>query len=375
MNDSDYMMRAIRLAKKGTIAVGPNPRVGCLVVKNGKIIAEGYHARYGGPHAERVALSGLGPSRTRKSTLYVTLEPCDHTGKTPPCTRAIIRAGVGRVVIGCLDSNPIVQGRGVRRLRGAGIEVLAGVLEGECLRLNEPFFKFIRTRTPFITVKIAQTLDGKIAARNGGSKWITHEKSRRAVHRLRRDHDAVLVGVQTVIRDDPELTVRDGRGRRIAGLSPKRIIMDGRLRIPDGARLLRLGDPDRTIIATTAAASAERRARLKAMGVRVWTLKQDSEGRVSIGDLLKKMARDRIASVLVEGGADIYTSFMKSGEVDRLIVFTSPKLFGDGLSPLGGLGIRSPEGALEFGRVEWKRVGPDMMFIGDRPCSPASSKK
>jgi diaminohydroxyphosphoribosylaminopyrimidine deaminase/5-amino-6-(5-phosphoribosylamino)uracil reductase len=195
MNDSDYMKRAIRLAKRGTLKVSPNPRVGCLVIKNGKIAAEGYHRYCGGPHAERAALSGLDPSLARGADLIVTLEPCDHFGKTPPCTEAIIGAGIGRVVIGSLDPNPIVHGKGVRRLRNAGIEVRTGVLEAECRRLNEPFFKFIRTRTPFITVKIAQTLDGKIATRSGESKWISHEESRRVVHRLRGSHDAVLVGV------------------------------------------------------------------------------------------------------------------------------------------------------------------------------------
>jgi diaminohydroxyphosphoribosylaminopyrimidine deaminase / 5-amino-6-(5-phosphoribosylamino)uracil reductase len=375
MNDSDYMKHAIRLAKKGTIEVSPNPRVGCLVVKHGKIIAEGYHSRRGGPHAERVALTGLDSFLTRRSTLIVTLEPCDHFGKTPPCTRAIISAGISRVIIGCLDPNPIVHGRGVRRLRKAGIKVRTGVLEGECRRLNEAFFKFIRTRTPFITVKVAQTLDGKIATRNGDSKWISHEKSRHVVHRLRRDTDAVLVGVQTVIRDDPELTVRDGRGRRAGALSPKRIVLDSRLRIPDDARLLKLDDPERTILAATAGAPAARRERLEAMGVRVWTLRRDRKGRVSVRDLLKKMAEDEITSVLVEGGADVFTSFMKSGEVDRLVVFTSPKLFGDGRPPLGDLGVRSPENAFRFERTEWKRVGPDMMFIGEKPCSPASLKR
>jgi diaminohydroxyphosphoribosylaminopyrimidine deaminase / 5-amino-6-(5-phosphoribosylamino)uracil reductase len=249
------------------------------------------------------------------------------------------------------------------------------VLEAECRRLNESFFKFIRTRTPFITMKIAQTLDGKIATRNGDSKWISHEKSRLIVHRLRRNHDAILVGVQTVMRDDPELTVRDGKGRRAGAFSPKRIVLDSRLRIPENARLLRLADPERTILAATAKAPASRRARLEALGVRVWTLRRDREGRVSIRDLLKKMAEDEITSVLVEGGAGVFTSFMKSAEVDRLILFTSPKLFGDGLPPLGDLGVMSPENALRFEKTEWKRVGPDMMFIGEKPCSPASSKR
>jgi diaminohydroxyphosphoribosylaminopyrimidine deaminase/5-amino-6-(5-phosphoribosylamino)uracil reductase len=375
MNDSDYMKRAIRLAKKGSLMVSPNPRVGCVVVRQGKIIAEGYHARFGGPHAEQAALAGLNPSRTRRSTLYVTLEPCDHFGKTPPCTDAILRAKIGRVVVGCTDPNPAVRGRGIRRLRGAGIEVCTGILEEECQKLNQAFFKFISTRTPFITLKIAQTLDGKIAARNGDSKWISHEPSRRVVHRLRSEHDAVLVGVQTVLRDDPELTVRNARGIRTGTFSPKRIVLDSRLRIPYRAKLLNLFDPERTIIATTDRAPAARRSGLESMGAHVWILRKDRHGRVSIRDLMKKMACDGITSVLVEGGSSIFTSFIKSGEMDRLIVFTSPKLFGTGLAPLEDLGIRSPENAIRFGRFEWRRCGSDMEFIGEKPCLPASSKR
>ncbi len=375
MTDSDYMKRAIRLAGKGTPMVSPNPRVGCVVVSQGKIIAEGYHARFGGPHAEQTALAGLNPSRCRRSTLYVTLEPCDHFGKTPPCTEAILSAKIGRVVIGCTDPNPIVRGKGIRRLRRAGIEVCTGILEAECRELNKAFFKFIRTRTPYITLKIAQTLDGKIATRNGDSKWISHEPSRRMVHKLRGEHDAVLVGIRTVLQDDPELTVRDSRGTRSGTFSPRRIVLDSRLRIPSRAKLLHLLDPERTIIATTDRAPAARRTELERTGARVWVLRKDRTGRVSLRDLMKKMAGDGITSVLVEGGSSIFTSFIQSGDMDRMIVFTSPKFFGTGLSALGDLGIRSPGNAVRFGRFEWRRCGSDMEFIGEKPCLPASSRR
>ena len=375
MNDLDYMKRAIRLARRGSPLVSPNPRVGCVVVRQGRIISEGYHAAFSGPHAEQAALAGLNPSRSRGATLYVTLEPCNHFGKTPPCTDAILAAKIGRVVIGCRDPNPVVSGRGIRRLRGAGIEVCTGILEEECRDLNRAFFKFIRTGLPHITLKIALTLDGKIAARNGNSKWISHEPSRRMVHRLRGEHDAVLVGIRTVLADDPELTVRKGPGGRTGAFSPKRIVLDSRLRIPARARLLSLSDPEKTIIATTVRAPAARKAALERIGARVWTLRTDRHGMVSLRDLLKKMAGDGITSVLVEGGSSIFTSFIKAGELDRMIVFTSPKLLGTGLSALGDLGALSPQDALRFGSFEWRRCGSDMMFIGEKPCLPASSKR
>jgi diaminohydroxyphosphoribosylaminopyrimidine deaminase/5-amino-6-(5-phosphoribosylamino)uracil reductase len=375
MNDSDYMRRAVRLAKKGTGKVSPNPRVGCVVVRDGEIVAEGHHAVFGGPHAEQAALAGLDERLSRNATLYTTLEPCDHTGKTPPCSRAIVRAGIGRVVIGCRDPNPIVNGRGIRRLREAGIEVSTGVLEEECRRLNEAYFKYILTRKPFVTVKIAQTLDGRIATPNGDSKWISGEKSRRLVHGLRGEHDAVLVGVATVIRDDPELTVRNADGKRLRGFSPRRIVLDSRLRIPLKSKLLRGVDPERTILATTERASAAGKARLESRGARVWTLRHDRSGGVSIPSLLKEMAENGMTSVLVEGGCRIFTAFLKSGEVDRLIVFTSPSFFGAGVPSLGDLGIRDPACAGRFKSFNWNRVGHDMMFTGEKPCLPESSKK
>ena len=215
MNDIYYMRRVLKLALKGTGKVSPNPRVGALLVRNGEILSEGYHAYFGGPHAEVTALSKRKSAKKTDDTLYVNLEPCDHQGKTPPCTELIINSGVRRVVIGALDPNPMVHGKGVKRLREAGIDTRLGVLERDCIKLNEAYFKSITSKKPFITLKIAQTLDGKIATDQGHSRWISSEASRRWVHRMRNENDAILVGVNTVILDDPELTVRFVRGHAV----------------------------------------------------------------------------------------------------------------------------------------------------------------
>jgi diaminohydroxyphosphoribosylaminopyrimidine deaminase/5-amino-6-(5-phosphoribosylamino)uracil reductase len=375
MNHADFMRRAVRLAFRGTGKVSPNPRVGCVVVKDGHVLAEGFHARYGGPHAEQVALGNLDFDRSSGCTLYVTLEPCDHQGKTPPCTEAILRAGIQNVVIGYPDPNPIVDGRGIRRLLDAGLNVQTGVLEEECRKLNEAYFKFIRFQKPFITLKIAQTLDGKIATTQGDSKWISNEQSRSFVRKLRKEYDAVLVGVQTVIQDDPELTVRNKAGKRDRRSSPRRIVLDSRLRIPKNSRILKLEDPDFTIAATTRKSAHSQRKFLENLGVRVWVLDHERSGKVSIPSLLKKMADEKIASVLVEGGADVFTSFLHAGEVDRIIVFTAPTFFGQGVLPFRDLGVRFAEEAIGFKHFIWKRLGSDMMFCGEKPCLPASLKK
>ena len=359
MNDIFFMRRVLKLARKGTGKVSPNPRVGAILTRNGEILSEGYHAYFGGPHAEVTALSKQKSAETTGDTLYVNLEPCDHQGKTPPCTELIINSGVRRVVIGNLDPNPIVHGKGVKKLREAGIETHLGVLERDCKKLNEAYFKSMIHKKPFITLKIAQTLDGKIATDQGHSRWISSEASRRWVHRMRNENDAVLVGINTVIVDNPELTVRMVRGHAV-----KKIVLDSRLRIPLESRVLVNSNPTNTYIATTTRAPSERIIPLQKMGVNVWVLKEDNEGRVDISALLKKINQEAIQSVLVEGGNRVFTRLLRAGEVDRLVVFIAPKLFGKGIDSFGELVGCTPDGAVTFNETYWHRRGTDIVFEG-----------
>ena len=347
------------MALKGIGRVSPNPRVGAVIVRNGKIVAEGYHAFFGGPHAEADALSKLKPGKTDGCTLYVNLEPCNHQGKTPPCSEAIIRSGIPRVVIGVSDPNPLVAGKGIRKLKSAGIEVLSGILEEECLRINEAFFKFITRKIPFVTLKIAQTLDGKIATQSGRSKWITGEASRRRVHRMRRESDAILVGIDTVLADDPELTTR-----LVPGPQPKRIVLDSALRIPLDSRLMRTSGSEKTIVVTLAGASMQKIRAIRTLGAEVWAIHDNTEGRVDIRSFLTKAAEEGITSILVEGGKGIFTSMLKTGLVDRIVLFTAPKLFGTGVEAFDDLGVQGPEDAVRFRSVRWNRSGSDMVFEG-----------
>ena len=359
MDDSDFMRRAIRLARKGAGCVSPNPLVGSVIVRDGKILSEGYHARCGGPHAEADAFSKIHPNEARDGTLYVTLEPCNHHGRTPPCTEAIIQSKIREVVVGTADPNPFVKGGGIQRLRKSGITVRIGVMEDACLRLNEAYFKAMTKNKPFIVLKIAQTLDGKIATQGGRSRWITSETSRRLVHKMRKENDAVLVGVNTVVQDDPQLTVRHVRG------SVRRIILDSCLRIPTEARVLHHSDPQNTIIATTSSAPESKMHALQSLGVSVWILENDENGRVALPGLWKKMIQERILSVLVEGGRTVFTSVLCSGDADRVVVFIAPIVFGSGIESIGALQIDLPENALSFREFSWHKRGPDMVFEGN----------
>ncbi|MCD6129075.1 bifunctional diaminohydroxyphosphoribosylaminopyrimidine deaminase/5-amino-6-(5-phosphoribosylamino)uracil reductase RibD, partial [Candidatus Bipolaricaulota bacterium] len=260
----EYMRRALELARLGEGYTRPNPLVGAVVVKDGEVIAEGYHARYGGPHAEMVALSRAG-ERARGADLYVNLEPCVHWGKTPPCVDRIIAAGIRRVILAARDPNPLVNGKGVDKLRSAGIEVVEGVLREEAEKLNEIFFHWVKTQRPFVALKLAMSLDGKIASRTGKSRWITGEEARKKVHELRRRYAAVLVGVNTVLTDDPQLTVRE-----VEGPQPLRIVLDSRGRIPLSAKVLSGEAP--TLIATTQAMPEEIEHKLREKGAEVWRL-------------------------------------------------------------------------------------------------------
>ena len=357
LSDEYYMRKALRLARRGLGKTRPNPMVGAVLVRNGEIIGQGYHRRYGGNHAEINAIQDAG-GEVSGATLYVTLEPCcHHQKKTPPCLDALLRGNIGRVVIGTVDPNPLVNGRSIEILDQRGIETRVGVLEEECAKLNEVYFKYMKTGLPFVTLKFAQTLDGRIASATGDSRWISSESSRRLAHRLRSLHDAVLVGVGTVLADDPELTVRQVEGR-----NPLRIVADSRLRIPLSARVLREQDVAPTIIATTSRADAEKLPSLREMGVEVLTVDEDEKGEVDLKGLLRILGGRGISSILVEGGASIITSLLHQQLVDKVIVFIAPKIMGRGIETVGDLGISAVGQALKLSFVRTYRSGDDLVI-------------
>jgi len=332
-DDNRFMSVALELAALGRGKTSPNPMVGAVIVRNGRIVAEGYHRKAGSDHAEVAALKKAG-GQARGATVYVTLEPCCHTGQTGPCTEALIRAGVSRVVFASVDPDPRVKGKGARQLRSAGLEVTSGVLRKEAERLNDVFYGYHRLGRPFVTLKLAMTLDGRIATRAGDSQWITSSTSRRFAHRLRAEADAVLVGAGTLRRDNPSLTVRLARGR-----NPFRVVVSGRAPVPKASRLFTDNRDARTIIA----ASPERVARLgkdKAFrGVTFWNVKTKA-GRVDIADLVSQAGAFGLRHLLVEGGAALATAFLQVELVDRLVFMIAPKLLGDGVNAVGDLGIR-----------------------------------
>lgn len=358
--DEKYMRMALRLAEKARGRTSPNPLVGSVVVKDGKVIGRGYHRKAGGPHAEAIALKKAGEA-AKDATLYVTLEPCSHVNKrTPPCSPLVIQSGVQRVVVGMIDPNPRVSGNGIKALRSAGIEVETGVLEAEAKRVNEAFIKHITTGMPFVTLKIAQTLDGKIATSSGESKWITGEQAREEGRRLRNINDAILVGINTVLADDPALTTRIPGGR-----DPIRVIVDAHLRIPLHARVLKQKSQARTIIATAAGAPENKIKKLQAVGAEVITIKP-VQGRVNLRDLMKKLGRMDIMSVLIEGGAEINASALKAGIVDKVTLFVAPMLMTgrDSLCSIGGVSPRKLSQAVRLTHVTSQFVGPDLMITG-----------
>jgi len=350
------MRKALRLARRGLGKTSPNPMVGALIVSNGEIIGQGYHRRYGGNHAEVNAIQDAG-GEVSGATLYVTLEPCcHHQKKTPPCLDALLRGNIGRVVIGTVDPNPLVNGRSIEILNQRGIETEVGVLEEECRKLNQVYFKYMQTGLPFVTLKFAQTLDGRIASATGDSQWISSESSRMLAHRLRSLYDGILVGVGTVLADDPQLTVRLVKGR-----SPLRIVADSRLRTPLSAKVLGDQNIAPTIIATTSPADEEKLPSLKEMGVEVLTVDEDEKGDVDLRDLLRSLGKRGISSVLVEGGAGIITSLLHQQLVDKVIIFIAPKIMGKGIEAVGDLGIPDVSHALKLSFVKTYRRGDDLV--------------
>jgi len=358
MNDEKWMRQALRLAEKGRGRTSPNPVVGAVLVKRGKVIGEGYHARSGEAHAEIVALRQA-REKARDAVLYLNLEPCTHYGRTPPCVPQVIKAGVKRIVIGMDDPNPIVHGKGIEALRKAGLEVTVGVLEKECRRINEAFCKYILRKEPFVVLKVAATMDGKIATRAGDSKWISGEASRRLVHKLRGRVDGVLVGIGTILVDDPLLTARTKEGKE-----PYRIVLDSRLRIPEEARVFE-HSPSEVILATTDLAPQDKIERLRKRGVRILVI-DSREGRVHLRSFLGKLGEIGIVSLLLEGGSRVNGSFLDEGLIDKFLLFLSPKWLGDpqAIGIFDGTGVGSLEKAVVLNRIKTKRIGEDICIEG-----------
>lgn len=367
--DPAYMRRAIELAKKGTGAVNPNPLVGAVIVKDGRIIGEGYHVRYGELHAERAAFASLKDDKEAEgAVMYVTLEPCCHFGKQPPCVDAIIEHKIRKVYCGSDDPNAKVAGKGFKRLRDAGIEVVTHCLKDECDAINGIFFKYIVSGLPYVTMKYAMTMDGKIATHTGASKWITGEGSRAWVMELRNRHKGIMVGVGTVLADDPALTCRIGTGYERDNdnaRDPVRIICDSKLRIPEDSQLVQTASDIETIIATTMAGASdtEKRKALEDKGVKI--IETDSaDGHVDLKQLVCKLGELGIDGILLEGGGTLNYSMMSQGLVDEACVFVAPKIFGgEGrYSPVTGVGVETPAEAYGFRLEEIRKFGGDVML-------------
>lgn len=356
--DERFMSEALELAQLGRGSTSPNPMVGALVVKDGAIVGSGCHLLAGGPHAEVVALDAAG-ERARGATLYVTLEPCCHTGRTPPCTQRIIASGVKRVVAAMTDPNLQVKGQGLAQLQAAGIEVKTDVLHHAAARLNEAFIKYMTHHLPFVTLKAAMTLDGKIATRTGASRWISGESSRRFGHRLRHESDAIMVGIGTLLADDPRLTTRLPEG----GKDSLRVIVDSHARTPAHAKVVR-ERPENTLIVTTACAAPERVEALRYQGVDVVMLGADDQRQVPLDEMMSHLAQRDVTSLLVEGGSRLNYSLLEAGLVDKVHFFLAPMLIGGECAPtpVGGAGKANIEEAWQLGDSTVERLGPDVLI-------------
>jgi len=365
VTDNEYMQMALNLAKEGCGFVNPNPMVGAVIVKDGNVIGQGYHEMYGELHAERNALANCIVS-PKGATIFVTLEPCCHYGKTPPCTEAIIESGISRVIIGSSDPNPLVSGKGSLILRQHGIEVVENVLKDECDKLNEVFFHYISSKIPYVIMKYAMTLDGKIATYTGESKWITGEQARKHVHHERHRCSAIMVGVGTVLADDPLLTCRIENGR-----NPIRIVCDTNLCITVSSQIVTTAKEVRTIIATSCADIHKLQPFLHA-GCEVITVSK-ADGHINLNELMIRLGEMNIDSILLEGGGTLNWSALQSGIVNKVQCYIAPKLFGGkyAKSPIGGIGVDTPDNAFLLKNSKVMHIGEDMMIESEvsRKCS------
>ncbi|QMV44325.1 bifunctional diaminohydroxyphosphoribosylaminopyrimidine deaminase/5-amino-6-(5-phosphoribosylamino)uracil reductase RibD [Cohnella cholangitidis] len=357
LNDEFYMQLALNMASGATGQTGVNPVVGCVIVQEGRIVGMGAHLKRGEGHAEVLALNMAG-DRAKGATAYVTLEPCSHYGKTPPCCERLISEGVSRVIVAALDPNPLVAGNGIRRLREEGVQVKVGVLEAQSVQLNEVFNKFIVTGRPFVTLKTALSLDGRIATHTGHSRWITGAESREAVHTLRHRHSAIMVGVGTVLADDPELTTR----LSVPGLNPTRIVVDSKLKIPAEARLLNDSAP--TIVLTTEQADEKKSAKLRELGFEVVAC--GSGDRVDLTIAMESLGRQGINSILLEGGGVLNGAMLEAGLVDKVMLFYAPIVVGGEGAP-SAFQFKGPDemsSAIRLSRVSMQTYGDDWCITG-----------
>ena len=365
MADEQYMKLSLDIANKGCGFVSPNPMVGAVIVKDGKIIGQGYHEKYGGPHAEKNAIANCARP-PQGAAIYVTLEPCRHHGKTPPCTEAIIKSGIKKVVIGAIDPNPLMSGKAVLELRGSGVEVITGVLEAECLKLNEIFFHYIKTGAPYVAMKYAMTMDGKIAAYTGKSKWITGEEARRKAHEDRHKYTAIMVGSGTVAYDDPLLNCRIEGGK-----NPIRIICDTNLRTGLDSQIVITSKDIPTIIATSCA-DEEKQWPYINKNCKIITVPKKG-GYIDLNELMIKLGGEKIDSILLEGGGALNWSALEAGIVNKVQTYVAPKILGGATSktPVGGIGADCPENAFFLTNSTITILGRDILIESEvgRKCS------
>lgn len=366
MSNEDYMKLALSLARATIGQTSPNPSVGAVVVKDGELAGSGAHLKAGTPHAEVHAIQAAG-NAAKDAVIYVTLEPCSHYGKTPPCADLIIESGIKKVYVASLDPNPLVAGKGIEKLRNAGIEVQVGLCENEALMLNEMFFHFIKTNTPFVTIKAGVSLDGKTAAKSGDSKWITSEESRLDVHRLRHEHDGILVGINTILQDNPLLTTRRPQG----GKNPIRIILDRELKLPLTSQVV-TDQSTKTIVFTGNEIDASKSKELGKIGVEVITLNTPN---VPVKDVLKILGQRKVMSLLVEGGSEVHASFVEEDLFQQVITYIAPKIIGgrNALPFIGGNGPELVQNGKNLRFISVEQIGPDIKITAKPLAKGANS--